>query len=175
MTIVETLNVSHQENMQEDKDKDGLEIPEQISLSHSNDNNAADAIDAISISTGSTPPLSQAQLRAKIDSQKELIKGMEKHDAIPIDWPFCDMPTGIYKGVLSCPRGALLSNEAVCPETAAWAVQEDMDDPKSKIRFICNKDFTSLPQHPVGKFYRVFKLSARNYQNLVKRKKENDK
>lgn len=101
----------------------------------------------------SSPPLTPGDIKPEIEKHKETLEYAQVHEDLPLDFPLCSRDE--------------------CPNVAHWAIQQSMEDDKSPIGFLCSGDFSSLPPKPDGSFYRVFKLSVRNYKSLVARAKEN--
>ena len=109
-------------------------------------------------------PLSPDLLREKIDEQKALIEYQSKLGDLPVDFPTCSKQMG----------HVVLAGMLLCPEPASFAIQEDYQDPKSPLGFLCSVHIMILPEHPEGKVYRIWKCSVRNYRMLLTKQKENN-
>lgn len=113
----------------------------------------------------SSPPLTQEKLSPVIKQHKELIEYMQRNNDLPIDWPFCTFRGNNVVINTDTEYGGYIGE---CTEIAAWAIKEDYNDSKSRVALLCTRHFTQLPVKEDGSFYRVFRLTVRNYNTFLK-------
>lgn len=130
--------------------------------------------EAHKVSTGSSPPFSPAtmtMLRAGTVNKRKIAKNLDEFKKA-IDWPSCQFDSTHLpeEPLVRLPHqvmaGRTIKRER-CSDRAIFAVQESYSNPETAITFLCSRHFQMLPTKPNGSFYRIFKLTLRNYGGLV--------
>lgn len=119
--------------------------------------------------TSTPPPLTTETIHPVVKQQKELVEYMQRHNDLPLDWPFC---TYSGKGVLGrTQEGEWINDGRDCCEVAGWAVRLSYHDEgvgkDNPLALLCSGHFAQLPAKPDGSLYRIFRLTINNYKRFL--------